>query len=352
MVLKDFANELVGDIPGLSYFRAVRCVQRAWHDIRDARMWSFLVSEGVLVSPPQITDGTVSVTQYSDQVVADAAAGEAWIPAVLPMSGVDMTKRQFRLPGGPIYGIKSFTVGVNGATWSSITGTWGDVEGNWNDVGGGVDSFILTLDRPYQEADSASTGYIIYRCYFPAPSEDFLRWVSFVDPLNKYRIRKPNLHHTRAELDRRDPYRGSFGLPVWLSSYKVNSDGLPLFEPWPHPNYNVGFVVMYSRRGDDLTPSEQLPSAISEELLMSGSRIKAYAWAAANSGRVPELQAPAGHWMALRSQEEKAYQQDLNRHKLLDEETFSQNFMESEQDYGLSGPVDAAYFQSHDVFAV
>jgi hypothetical protein len=322
MVLSDFANELVGDIPRLSYLRARSLVQRAWHDIRDSRRWSFLVSEGVLIAPAQMIAGTVTVTQYSASVVGDATAGAAWAAAVLPASGVDMTTRQFRLSGGPIYNISAYD----------------------------PDTFTLTLDRAYQEASGSGQTYQIYRCYYPAPSADFMRWISVVDPITKYRFRKRNLHLTKAEIDRRDPYRGAVNTPVCLAFYKTDSTGRAIYEMWPHPTANISYVCLYSRRGEDFTATETLPAPVSEDLLMSGARIKAYDWAQANAGRFLELQGT--NWAQLRASEQKSYALDLFRTQRNDEEAWTANYSENEDNAGISGPVDAAYFQANDVFSV
>lgn len=314
----DLWNELKGDIPAMSPFKAKDCVQRAWHDICDSRRWTFLVSEGVLYAPAVISAGTVQVTQFSSSVVGDATAIAAWVAAALPLSGVTMNMRQFRLPGKPIYNITA-------------------------DDGAGT----LTLDRPYQETSEAVANYTILRCYFTPPSSDFLRWISVVDPINSYRFRRRNLHVMREHLDRIDPSRSSSGTPYLLAPYKPNSSGVPRFEMYPHPLLEIAYTVAYSRKGIDLAATDTLPSSISDSMLMSGARIQAYTWAAGNAGRFPDL---AGtNWFYLRSQEEKYYLGALQGDKRNDEELFLMNWSESEDDQTLNGPVDGSWLQSHDL---
>lgn len=310
------ANELIGDIPKLSIFRAKACVQRAWHDIRDSRRWSFLVADGVLAAPAAVSTGTVTWTQYSNQVQGDANAMAAWNA----LTGVPITLRQIRVSGGPVYSISAY---------DDLTG-------------------IITLDRQYQEATAAGSTYIMYRCYFAAPVSDFLRWVSCTDPVNMYRFRRRNLHWKREEIDRRDPYRGATGQPFYLATYKHNAVGVPMFEMWPHPTAQISYLVTYERRGADLVAGETLPEAISDDLVMAGARINAYRWAAANAGRFQELQGT--NWIQLARDERASYERDLQRSKVQDEETFPQNFSEDEDGPQLSGPTDSSYLQSHDVF--
>lgn len=314
----DLWNELKGDIPAMSPFKAQQCVQRAWHDIRESRHWTFLIREGILYAPSAVGTGSVTVTQFSDQVVGDATAGAAWASLVLPASGLDITSRQFRVPLGPIYNISAH----NPAT------------------------FTLTLDRKYMEVSASGAEYQIYRCYYEAPDSDFLRWISFRDPVNRFRFRRHNLHRNRTELDRADPIRSTTGTPYWMVSHHANlSTGAPVFELWPHPTAEVSYQVAYSVRGVDFAATGVHPEAVSDQLLMSGARIKAYDWCAANGSRFPEL--GGINWLYLKKVEQDSYDKDLQRHKRQDEETFRMNWSEDED---IGGPpiIDGSWLQSHD----
>lgn len=318
----DLWNELKGDIPAMSPFKAQNCVQRAWRDIRDARRWSFLFGETFLYVPGAVSAGTVTVSQFSTAVVGDAVAQAAWGPLVLHPSGIDITNRQFRLGSAPVYNITAY---------DPVTGT-------------------ITLDRMYMETSGSGLGYMVLRCYYQPASADFLRWESLVDPVNHYRFRQRNLHRMKAELDRIDPYRNATGLPFIMASHHAATDGTPVFEMYPHPTGEVTYTAAYSRRGADLVGTDILPAAIPEELLMCRARYHAYVWCAANAGLHKEL--ADINWQYLRRQEEEEYQRSLVKVKTNDEETFLMNWSESEQDPQLSGPLDASYIQSHDVFWV
>lgn len=319
----DFWNELKGDIPAMSPFKAQNCVQRAWRQIRDARRWSFLFGEAAVYVPAAVSDGTVTLTQFSTSVVGDAVAAAAWAPLILHASGIDLTKRQFRSGTYPVYNITAYD----------------------------PVALTLTLDRPYMETGGAGSGYSILRCYIEPASVDFLRWESMVDPVNQYRFRQRNLHRTKAELDRRDPYRSTTGQPYILANYKTQSDGTPIYEMWPHPTAEVTYMAAYSRRGADLAATDELPSSTQDELLMCAARCHAYVWAAANA-QVHPKELGGVNWHYLLRQEREQYALLLRDAKKTDEESFPMNWSESEQDAQLSGPLDANYLQAHDLAMV
>ncbi len=308
MAFEDYATELLGYVPKLSILLAKKHVNRAWRDIRDSRRWSFLIQEMVLQAPGQITAGSASVTQFSTQVVLDATAAAAVIAAIV-VGNPPITDRQFRVANGPLYNISSFN-GVN----------------------------TLTLERAYQEQTNATASYLIYRCFF-AVSSDFRRWVSVFDPVNNYRMRRENLSRTKEEVDRADPQRGSFSTPIWMAAYRNVTQ--PVYEMWPHPVSQISYIALYERRGINFAAGESLPAAIPEDLLLDRARYHAYQWAMTQPN-------PDGiDWKVLLLEAKQSYSEQLNKSKLVDEETFLQNFSEDES--GLRPfPIDANWLQSHD----
>src|SRR6266705_2940040 len=70
-------NDLVVTIPRLPPPHAQTLINRAWSDIRDLRLWSFLVGTGYIVTPQVITAGSITVTQGSVSVTPDATAAAA-----------------------------------------------------------------------------------------------------------------------------------------------------------------------------------------------------------------------------------------------------------------------------------
>src|SRR2546426_4051499 len=209
--LKEFEGFLMGSVPRLSVFLADQLINSAWQDIQTSRRWSFQVAETVLQAPGQITVGAASVTQFSNQVVGNAAASAAWTGLSNPI----LTLRQFRVPTGPIYNIIAADFSVPAAV-------------------------VLTLDRDYQEITNPTATYLVYRCYYQAPSSDFLKWTSVVDPFNGYQL---GLAMTKPEIDMADPLRGALSNPTVISSYKYETIGndpdVPTFELWPHPTAQI-----------------------------------------------------------------------------------------------------------------
>jgi hypothetical protein len=312
MAFSDLYQELRGQIPALSIFLAQSFVRRAWRDIRRHRAWSFLVEEGVLQCPASLTTGTVSCTQFSDQVTPDAAA-----IAVLDVLGLNpaVTKRQFSLSAGaPIYNIKAY------------------------------DGVTLTLDRPYQETTVAGSAYRIFRCYYEPPAADFVRFIDVRDIQNARTIK---LGMSKEELDLSDPQRTNTGDPYQLVTYKADSAQGPLYELWPHPTSQKSYVCLYHRRGTDLQDDEDtLPSIIPESLVIDRAMVYAYEWAAANAGREPTLQGV--NWLALKADRMASYREELSKLIREDEEVFLQSIVVKGSMSGFPYPLDANFLQSHD----
>ena len=132
--LAQFASELKSWFSSLDPLACPTLVARAWQDIRKAREWSFLKQTGCVFAPSIITTGTVRVTQFSTQIVADATAAPFWnAVAITQAPAYPLTLRQFRVTGGPIYNI----IGWDGTN-------------------------TATLDRPYAETSASGGSYMIY----------------------------------------------------------------------------------------------------------------------------------------------------------------------------------------------
>lgn len=322
-LLSDLSSELIGWFPKLSPLLAVKLVNRGWRDVRKDRRWSFLRGEANLLAPLVVQAGTASTTQYNTSVVLDATA-----TAAVQASGniPPITERQFRVGGNQIYSIVAF----------NVVGSIG----------------TITLDRLYAEGTATGQQFLIYKCYYQAPSPDFIRWVSFVDPVNDYRMRRRSMSWTKEMVDRRDPYRGAFDNPIVIAAYKwgmytygSTSYNVPVFELWPHPLAQIGYLTLFQREGMDLAPTEAFPAIIPDELVLSRSKYYAYQWAKLNAQEMNIKPSDQTIEMAM-------YKDLLNAAKLADENTMSQNYFEDEQDQVWSGPIDANYIQSHDMFLV
>lgn len=290
-------NELMSLVPKLSPPLAQKFIQRAWRDIRDSRLWSFLVDDTTIDVPVQITTGTATATQGSAIVTGDANAIAAWNA----VTNADFITRQFRIGTGPIYIISSYA------------------------------SPNITLERPYTETSVAGGVYSIYKCYYTAPT-NFLRWHSVFDPIDGYQL---TTDYTKARLDHTDPIRGAIGQPFVIASYKYDTSEAPLssttghlYELYPHPIVQRSYPALYQKRGIDFaTPTESFPDIIPDEVIMMRAKYWAYEWAAANSAAHAELRGV--NWQYLRAQVDTDYRKDLFKAQKQDEELFSQNFVES-----------------------
>lgn len=323
MTYLDYWTELLGAVPGLPAPLAQRLVNRAWRQIQESRPWSFMMKEGVIEVPGQITAGTASVTEDSSTVTLDATAQAAWDAAGLHPP---VTLRQFRVGGGPLYSVTAYSSGA------------------------------VTLDRPYQGATNASALYSLYRAYYQpedetgAPATDFLRYHSVYDPSLAYSL---FLDHSFEELNRRDPQRSATGQPYYLATRSSDaSTGVPTYEMWPHPTAATTLLTVYRRRWSELVDDDDtVPAVIGDDLLMTAARLKAYEWAEANKGAIPELRYT--NWVALRAAltngtpgSDDGYRSLLARAKAQDEETHLNAFRVGP---GLGRtPVDAGYLQKTD----
>ncbi len=314
-------SELKGDIPRLDMLKAQLVVNDAWRDIRDSRLWSFQVAETTLLAPALTSAGSATVTYGSTSVVMDTAATTA-INSIPPQTLV--TQQQFRVTGGAIYNITA---------WDPSTST-------------------LTIDRVYA-AGTATGGYQIYRCYYGPPSSDFVRWISVFDPVNGYQFTDLTLQ--KRDIDTWDPLRGAISQPYCIASYKFSTQTVPpspLFELWPHPQAQIGYMALYQKIGQDLdnVTNPTLPTTIPRHLVMAKARAYAYRWAAANAGRWPEL--ANRNWGILMARSEKEYQDELARTELIDEDTYMQYYSVYRHSQYYLGPLTGSYLQSHDGWGI
>lgn len=327
--LIQLASELQGWFPEISALARLPFIQRAYRDIRDSRKWSFLRKTGVLYCSGQIIAGTCQVTQFSTTVVGDATAAAAWVAAALPASPqIPLTQRQFRTTGNTIYDIAAFD-GAN----------------------------TLTLARPYIEGTQATSTYMVYQPYFTAPAQDFVKWLSIVDPVNDYRFRRKNLYRTQEDVDRRDPNRTSFSIPIMAASLDYVADpsggaGLPTrprYEFWPHPIQQLGYNVEYQIRGDLVLSTDTLPTSIPDELIIAGAKRYGAELMATQPSIDPKKSAV---YLNLINVARAEYKDRLLTAQREDDNVFENMVYESESEPALSGPLDANFFQDHDVWWV
>ena len=276
MAYADLAAALQGDVPSLSYLLALQHIKRAYRDILDAREWSFLAAEDSVICPPEITAGSVAITQGSLDVLPDATA-LAEVALSWP-AGVPLTGAQIRFPDSGLYTL----VQTSATPWQ--------------------------VDRPVSEPSSLTSTYQLYQAYITAPS-DFKRWDALVDVPNGIVIDSGNLTLSQAELDARDPQRQSEGQALMLAWISPDQTGLPRFELWPHPTSGQTFLAHYRSRGAGfIARNDVQPTVIPDGLVLQRAYgWNTYPWAAANAVRLPQLGGNKIAWTTLILEAKTAY---------------------------------------------
>lgn len=326
--LAQLAAESKSWFPSIDPLAPLTLVQRAYQDIRKSREWSFLKQVGVWFAPSPITTGTANVTFLSTSVVFDATAAPLLnAVASTPAPEQPLIVRQFRVSGGPLYNIVA-----------------------WNG------SNTATLNRPYTESSNPTASFMVYQPYVQAPSLDFKRWLSWVDPLNDYRFRYRNLYRTQKEVDRRDPQRMALSVPIWIATHDYvvlpgESQQRPRFEAWPHPSQQIGYVIEYMTTGDvGASLSALLPAQITDQCIVA--RLKYYCHELCANQPNVDVKVKSFHMQQQRTALAE-YVDLLQRCKLDDNSIFDASVV-TEEDSGptLNGPLDADYLQSHELFYI
>jgi hypothetical protein len=258
----DCYRELQGTLPDLPEEQAKRFINRAQRDAYDAWNWSFLAGAGELHIPASLGDGTITLTQGSREVIADATAAAAW--NALGMF-IPITQRALKLGTDQPYQILAYD-GVSTAY----------------------------LDRVWPNATVSGETYSLYRPYYAAPS-DFQRWVSVVDTTDAWNL----IPGKKKEwLDWIDPQRSTIGGPAqFVSFFKLqraetvpafgaNTDptailSQQLFELWPGPTAAMSLTTYYKKRGADLVEDTD-ESPFDDGVLISRGLYHAYRFAQAN----------------------------------------------------------------------
>jgi hypothetical protein len=322
--LIDLAADLTGQVPGLPNLFARKYVNTAIKEVRKDYLWSWNIGEGILIIPDGISNGTVSLTQYSPTITFDATAQAALNP-VAPSLTAALTSRQFRVPGGPIYNLVAY---------DTTTG-------------------IGTLDRIYTEATSPGSSYLVYKVYYGpcssdgvTPNNDFLRYMVLLNPINGYAISGKRLYMTRTTINRRDPLRGAIGLPYYMASYQPNAAGFMTYEMWPGCITNLALMCNYEKIHVDLGVNDSLPAQLPGPLVIYRALEYAYRWAMQNAGRLPELKGV--DWRFALADAQRSYAKELVGAKRNDKEILLNIYRPgSGYVYDFEGPIDSNFYQSH-----
>src|ERR1700680_1469631 len=307
MALQDMQNELRGTVPKLPMSFTRTLINRAYNVIRTSNLWSFNLFESSWITPPLINTSTVTVVQGSATITFDATAIATLNAAQIAQPYSLITQRQFRIGVGGIYHIIAY---------NPVTG-------------------VALLDRIFGDPGGVGLGFQVYQLYSPPPTLDFRTWLSIRNPIMFIDM---NLDSTRSQIDQMDPQRSWYLFPTHVVPYgldirgigTVNASstlGFKMFELWGQPIQLFTYQCYGIRNGVDLVnPSDTLPYAIPEELVLARAKDYAYEWAEANKDMAPRATGP--DFKYLRGATMAEYTALLIRYRQLDKD-FVDNWLSS-----------------------
>lgn len=292
---KTLAN---GEIPGVALSLAKTKINDALGVIYDETDWSFQSRYGGWLNPGlKANTGTVTVTPYSDQVIADATATAAWAAITSPL----ITVLQFRVLPYSLYNIIGYDTTTN-APFAT-----------------------LTLDRPWMEPPSGSgITYFIYQAYFAVPVKDFRKFTFIMD--TTFNAPVDYTKYSLADLGTIDPQRVRFGPTVPTFAVAIGADqrpqsstlGYPMFEIWPHNLSLMPYTFGYKRRGPQLVNlADEVPTPLTEELVLHRTREILYLYKEAQTGE-QVARGSGADWKFLSQASAAEYQKVLKQIRAID----------------------------------
>ena len=298
-------GEMRGTVPNYSASLARTHLRNAWTDIRNLRGWSFQVGNTGYTVPGLINAGSVTVNLGGTTVLGDAAASAAWSTASNPTSL--LTQRQFRVGQGTIYNI---------------------IAVDFTDLA----AAILTLDRPWIDAIyvGPTQGYSIYQPYIVAPVQQFQAWEYFMDVRNVIHLDVNNTRGIWEKVNGADPQRQIFSNPGNVIPHGVDTRqgsatfGFPMYELYPQPQSIFVYQVGYSWAGPELTDTPSLsavPYPMTEHLIKTAARVKAYETAEANKNAANPRGAGADYRFLMQSAQAE-YQAQLREIRSIDRDIY------------------------------
>lgn len=290
--------------PAAPPFLCQAFVRQAYRSLCDSGSWSWLRSEAEILTSAAKSDGTVTVTRSSAAVVG---AGTAF-------AATDVG-RQFRVTGGPIYTISTYT-----------------------------DATHITLDRVYGGTTAAGATYSILDAYVTMP-EDFGHFVVVYDVTSGFQLR-----YSRSEdwLDMVDPQRSSSGDPTDLVSQRLSDAGRVRYELWPYTTTARNYPYLYMRRPEDLVDTTTFRGVLANrgDVLVAGAL-----WKAAEYPGTADMKNPYFN-LALAANKKREFDSLRDRIEVLDQETYL-TWLEQVNRMNRSPLAGGADFaQSHDMFGM
>lgn len=278
--------------------------QWAYAQFCDRRGWSHLRAETAIVVDDQKT-GTCGVTKGSATVTG----------AGLTFAATDVG-RQFRLTSIPVYTITAV------------------------DLTGGTSA---TLNRTYTEASGTVSGTVL-DAYVTLP-EDFHRFISILDPQNKWRLR---FWVSQDQLNRWDPGRMSTGNARLVASQAFSpvsgSTGRPRFELYPFQTSARSYPVWYYRKPEVLTDDQEILGPLArraQDVLLEGVLSRCAMWPGTSATKNPYFN------LALAKVHGEMFESKLLEVDVTDEELYYEAAPLSEFPFA-DYPWDATWLQSHE----
>lgn len=285
-----------GEVPGVSLAFTKTKLNEALVDVYNCFDWTFQTAYSGWYVPALIATGTVTVTAYSDQVIADAAATAAWAAIT---GRPFLTERQFRNPSWALYSIIEYLAGDDPDNPNTPFAT-------------------LTLDRPWLEVTTgAGQPYQIYQAYYPVPVADFTKFIEIRDTTNSAPVSFTEL--SQDDLSAIDPKRLMFGptVPEYAVPYGFDQRpgsatfGFAMYELWPHVLALYPYSFSYKRSGPLMTAQADTPPfPITEKLVKSRALELLYLWKEAQKGSDVERGAGA-NWIMLAQASAAEYKEEL-----------------------------------------
>ena len=296
MAFIDMASELQEAIPGLDRIYAKTLIKRAWRVVQDANLWSFQLQQGGMSTPQVLTAGSISTSLGSNTLIGDSVATAAW--SALPFMFAP-TVQQIRANGYSTYSIIAFDTTTN-----APYGT-------------------LTLDRPFVDPLPFYTGvgYQMFGAYIAAPKR-FKRWLNVADMFNCWAI---DIWTSRRTVNMEDPARQFKSNPIALMGLgqDMRGAGTPtpsatlgqqLFEYYPYPSTAISYWTYFVQLAPDLVNnSDELPSPITQDIVLTKARTYAYEWAESRKD-VMAAKGSGANYALLKKEAESDF---LNRLKTL-----------------------------------
>lgn len=267
-------TELRGSVPKLPISFSKTLINRAWRVIRESNLWSYNLYESAWITPPLLNSGTVTTIQGFATITFDPTVA---VPAITAWQAANpyvlLTQVQFRIGVGGIYNVIAYNPGTG----------------------------VATLDRIFADPGGAGQSYQLYQVYYTPPYADHLTWMSI---RNLQMYLDLDLTTTRSQIDAIDPQRTWYQFPTRVVSFGTDQRGAgtanasatlnyPLYELWGQPVSPFTYQCYGIRKGTPLVaPTDILPFAIGEDLVLARARRYAYEWAEANKSMEPRASGP------------------------------------------------------------